>query len=339
MTAVAILARRRDADLERRYAARMRVPLASRLRGALWGLLVGDAIGVPYEFHEPDELLWSDAIEMDPPAWFARAHRGTPPGTWSDDGAHALCLLASLLERGCFDAEDLGRKLLAWRDTGYLAVDGRVFDCGIQTASALAALRGGMPALSSGPDGEHDNGNGALMRVLPLALWHEGHDAELVALAHAQSCVTHGHLRAQVCCALYCLWARRLLTADAAEAEDPWAHAVAALRDVYGCTPSRAELEAHVRPDDPADGRGTGYVVDTLRTVRRVMHQPTFERVVRQAIGYGRDTDTTACVAGGLAGAREGLDGIPSRWLKALRGRHLAEPLIEALVARRTRAG
>jgi ADP-ribosylglycohydrolase len=313
--------------------------IANRLRGAVWGLLVGDALGVPYEFHEPDELLWSDSIEMEPPAWFARAHRGTPPGTWSDDGAHALCLLASLLERDGFDPGDLAAKLLAWRASGYMAVDGRVFDCGMQTGDALRALQRGTPPLSAGPSGEYDNGNGSLMRVLPLALWHEGSDAELVELAHQQSQITHGHARSQVCCALYCLWARRILASETDETGESarWNDAVATLRDLYGDTPLRAALEEHVRPDDPADGKGTGYVVDTLRTVRSVMEQPSFERVVREAIGHGRDTDTTACVAGGLAGARHGVAAIPARWLTALRGRELAEPLIEALVARRAR--
>jgi ADP-ribosylglycohydrolase len=306
--------------------------LADRLRGGVWGLLVGDALGVPYEFHEPDALLWSDAIEMEPPAWFDRAHQGTPPGTWSDDGAHALCLLASLLEEGCFEPEDFAGRLLAWYADGYMAVDGRVFDCGLQTSRALAALRAGAPPLTAGPSRESDNGNGSLMRVLPLALWHEGSDAELVELAHQQSQVTHGHARSLVCCALYCLWARRIL--DGASAA--WDGAVETLRTLYRDTPLRSELEEHVRPDDPSDGRGTGYVVDTLRTVRRVVREPSYERVVREAIGHGRDTDTTASIAGGLAGARHGMGGIPPRWIAALRGRDLAEPLIEALVARRT---
>src|SRR5215472_7526888 len=91
---------------------------ADRLRGALWGLLVGDALGVPYEFHEPESIAASGAIRMDPGPPFARAHRGTPPGTWSDDGAHALCLLASLLDRGRFDPDDFARRMLAWLDEG-----------------------------------------------------------------------------------------------------------------------------------------------------------------------------------------------------------------------------
>jgi ADP-ribosylglycohydrolase len=243
-----------------------------------------------------------------------------------------LCLLASLLERDRFDADDFAQRLLWWFEHGYMAVDCRVFDCGVTTRRALLALRNGTPPLLAGPSEESDNGNGSLMRVLPLALWHSGADEELVDLAHQQSQITHGHARSQVCCALYCLWARRTLRAES----DPWASAVTALRAIYGDTQPRVELEEHVRPDDAPGGRGTGYVVDTLRTARGVMREPSYERVVREAIGHGHDTDTTACVAGGLAGARDGVNGIPERWRLALRGRDVAEPLVEALVAHRT---
>src|SRR5262249_39240267 len=161
-----------------------------------------------YEFHSPDELPPAEQIEYTPPPAFRRAHSGTPPGTWSDDGALALCLLASLLERGRFDADDFGQRMLRWYRDGYLAVDTRVYDIGMPTGQALAALREGVPALQAGPAPPNSNGNGSLMRVLPLALWHRGSDADLIRDARDQSRVTHGHLRSQLCCALYCLWAR-----------------------------------------------------------------------------------------------------------------------------------
>ena len=100
---------------------------AQRLRGGLLGLLVGDALGVPYEFHPPEEIPPPDQIEMQPPPGFRRAHAGVPVGTWSDDGAHALCLLASLLHCGRLDPEDLMRRLTNWGEHGYMAVDGKVF--------------------------------------------------------------------------------------------------------------------------------------------------------------------------------------------------------------------
>jgi ADP-ribosylglycohydrolase len=307
--------------------------MADRLAGGIVGLLVGDALGVPYEFHPPEEIPAPGSIEYAPPPGFARAHRGVPPGTWSDDGAQALCLLDSLLHCRRFDPDDFDRRLLRWYDDGYLAVDGIVFDIGITTRVALEAHRAGASPLESGPSGVRDNGNGSLMRALPLALWHGGTDADLVRDAHLQSRVTHGHLRSQVCCALYCLWVRRLLN----NAPDPWTEAVQTLRRIYESDPAASEeLEGSVRPDDPPEGNGTGYVVDCLHSARLALRETTFENVVRSAIRLGHDTDTTACVAGGIAGIRDGVDGIPQRWRDGLRGKGLYGPLLSRLAALRS---
>lgn len=119
------------------------VTLRDRVSGGLIGLLVGDALGVPYEFHPAPAIPPGELIEFDPPPGFQRAHAGVKPGTWSDDGAQALCLLASLLQCDRFDAADFGRRLLNWYEYGYLAVDNHVFDIGIQTASALGRLGNG----------------------------------------------------------------------------------------------------------------------------------------------------------------------------------------------------
>ncbi len=303
-----------------------------RIAGGLYGLLIGDALGVPYEFHPPRQIPPREQIEFDPPPGFHRAHGSVPPGTWSDDGAHALCLLASLLHKDALDPEDLGRRLWNWYELGYLAVDNNVFDVGIQTRAALETFHSGTPALQSGPKGERENGNGSLMRVLPLALWHTGSDEALAFSAMRQSLVTHGHLRSQVCCALYCLWARRALEGAA----DPWAEAVATFHRLYPeGLEAHTELELHVKPNTPEPGRGSGYVVDCLLSARDcVKAESTYEGVVKAAVALGHDTDTTAAVAGGIAGLRDGLQAIPERWRKALRGQELVEPLLQKLLAR-----
>ena len=297
--------------------------------GGMWGLLVGDALGVPYEFQEGLDVLPPEMIDMPPPSGRERSHPDAPPQAWSDDGAHALCLLASLLECGRLDLEDLGRRLLRWLESGYLAVGGVVFDIGRQTHTALISLRRGVPADRAGPAGERDNGNGSLMRVLPLALWHRGTDAELVRDAARQSLVTHGHVRAQACCALYCLWVRATLRGE----HDGWAVATRTLHELTADKPDwRFEVENHLRPHAAPFGKGSGYVVDCLGSARLATVEPTFERVIRKAVSLGDDTDTTAAVAGGLAGVRHGLSGVPQRWLTVLGGRQLAEPLIDRLV-------
>jgi ADP-ribosyl-[dinitrogen reductase] hydrolase len=302
--------------------------LAQRVEGGMLGLVIGDALGVPYEFQPPHALPGAKHIELQPPAWFARSHPGVEPGTWSDDGAQALCLLESLLQQGRFDPDDFARRMVNWYEWGHLAVGGEVFDVGLTTAGALRAIRDGTPALEAASREVSANGNGALMRVLPLALWHQGSDAELVHDARLSSVVTHGHLRSQLCCALYCLWIRRML----AEAGEPWSEAVAALRAVIGADES-AELELHIRPELAPAGRGSGYVVDSLQSARMVLSRGPYEQVVKAAIALGDDTDTTAAIAGGAAGVRDGIGAIPARWLEALRGRELLDPMLTQLLA------
>lgn len=306
--------------------------LHERIHGGLVGLLVGDALGVPYEFHPPTALPPRDQIEFVPPPGFRRAHAGVPPGTWSDDGAQALALLESLLHVGRFDADDFAARLVAWYQHGALAVDNRVFDVGIQTADAIRALIGGAPAHSAGPRHEQANGNGALMRVLPLALWHTGTDEALVADAQAQSQITHGHIRSQICCAVYCLWARQVL----ADTPAPWAAAVARVRDIYGAgSAETAELALFIRPDDQPAGQGSGYVVDSLHSARLALPAGSYEDVVKTAVALGHDTDTTACIAGGIAGLRDGIGAIPPRWRTALRGQDILAPLLDGLLRHR----
>ena len=300
-----------------------------RLEGGIFGLLVGDALGVPYEFHAPEALPPLVDIEMTPPAQFPRAHARVPPATWSDDGAQALVLLASLLDHAALDMQDFGARLVAWYQNGYMAVDQHVFDVGIQTSQAIRNMIAGTPTSQAGRTDENANGNGSLMRVLPLALWHRGSDIALVEDAHRQSRATHGHARAQVCCALYCLWARRILQ----NAANPWDDAVAAIRGIYDHDSQEyAELESAIRPDDPPEGHGSGYVVDSLRSARWALQAGGYEQAVKAAISLGHDTDTTACIAGGIAGIRDGIDAIPKRWRTQLRGTELVEPLVGRLI-------
>ncbi|WP_211259139.1 ADP-ribosylglycohydrolase family protein [Dyella japonica] len=302
-----------------------------RLAGGLQGLLIGDALGVPYEFHDAADLPPLAAIEMEPPASFDRAHQGVPPGTWSDDGAQALCLLSSLLARDGLDLQSFAGQLLNWAEWGYLAVDGHVFDIGLQTQHAFHRLRAGISPEQAGPAGESDNGNGALMRVLPLALWHMGSDESLITLAAEQSLPTHGHPRSAVACAMLCLWARAELQTTPA----PWSHAEARLRKLGPALGLPEEEVALVL--DPANRyrvAGSGYVVDTLWSARVALeHAGDYAEAVRRAITFGNDTDTTAAVAGGIAGIRYGLHGIPPSWREQLRGQNIVADLQRSLLA------
>lgn len=300
-----------------------------RVAGSLTGLLVGDALGVPYEFHASEVLPPADEIDFQPPDAFRRSHCSVPPGTWSDDGAQALVLLESLLAKGELDLKHFANGLQRWMTHGFCAVDGHVFDVGIQTGRALRRLGAGVEPRYAGPNGERDNGNGSLMRVLPLALWHRGTDQELAALSSEQSLPTHGHSRARIACALYSLWVRCVLS----DKPRHWDEAVTRLKNVAAALEFEEEdVECVLDWTNASRVHGTGYVVDSLWSARAaVLETSSFEACVRRAVSFGNDTDTTAAIAGGVAGAMYGLAGIPERWRSGLRGNEILAPLLKAL--------
>jgi ADP-ribosyl-[dinitrogen reductase] hydrolase len=305
--------------------------LPERLEGAVYGHLCGDALGVPYEFMDPADI---DAV-----VWRGHGTYDQPPGTWSDDGALMLALLDSLLTAG-FDAADQARRALAWKDEGAYAPGGLVFDIGTATSQALHRLRSGAPPEEAG--GVDAKGNGSLMRILPLALVCRGADDEaLVDMAVRASRVTHGSVEAQIACALYVLIVRRLLRGDADRA-DVLADSVAGLRGSLGRRGLPGSREAAPAPEAVAaldafmawpDRRGSGRVVDSFWSAWEVfVSAHDYAATVRAAVRYGHDTDTTAAIAGGLAGSYFGVHDIPSPWRRGLRDRHIVQELADRLV-------
>lgn len=308
----------------------MTISKTARVRGALYGLLVGDALGVPYEFSAPGDIPAPALIEMTPPLGFDRAHRGTPAGTWSDDGALSLVLLESLLTDPKLDLTHFARGMVRWFEDGHMTPDGRVFDIGWQTRRGLLNFAEGVAAAEAGPNEESNNGNGALMRTLPCVLVPFSGVGALIDRARCQGLPTHGHIRSQLTCALYALVAQAML--DGLPAAAALERAIDTL-EAATLAGERAELNV-VLDGQLAPSGGSGYVVDCFWSAMRcVLSTDSYEACVRAAIALGRDTDTTACVAGGLAGALYGEAGIPERWRAELKGQHLVEGLLARLPA------
>lgn len=312
------------------------VELATKLIGGVWGHLVGDAVGVPYEFRTADairEVRWGES-----------GSHHQPPGTWSDDGALMLALLDALLldepgpkdtvVRPRFDTEVQGRRIVAWFDEHAYTPDGDpVFDSGIATRAAIARLRAGTPAEQAGGAGERDSGNGSLMRILPIALvYRDADDDALADMAHRASSVTHRTAPAQVACALYVLIAARLLRGG--QPEEALAGARSSLRARYDRARDAQRLAALDRLEAHPERAGRGGVTDSFWSAWDAFAGAAgYQETIERAIAYGNDTDTTAAIAGGLAGIQWGIDGIPPAWLAGMRGREVADPLVDRLLA------
>ncbi len=308
---------------------------ADRVRGGLLGSLVGDALGVPVEF-SPRARLDAD------PVTDLRGHgvHNQPAGTWSDDGSMALCLTESLVERGGFDLADQADRWRRWIFEGHWTPHGVVFDCGGTTREALFAVARGDPLDRTGGRAEHSNGNGSLMRALPLAVrLADEPDAVLLERAHASSAVTHAHPRSLIGCGLHAFLVRHLLRGaapfDALEAmrEDA--------RRAYGGPAWKDELDRYALLIDgdlaavPRAGiSGSGYVVDCLvASVWCLLRGADWRETTLAAVNLGDDTDTTGAVAGGLAGLCFGVDSIPAAWREAIARRAEVEALLERFVA------
>jgi len=296
-----------------------RVSASYRLREGMLGALLGDALGVPHEFKPGHLIPPSETLELFMPESYKKSHAAIPYGTWSDDGSQLLCLLEALHHRqGTLEPRLLAGLLQAWLYKGRHQAGGRVFDCGGQTRMALECWRQGL-AVEVHSRGQ---GNGSLMRTLPAAfipwLWG-GSQEEAVTVAVAQSCVTHPHPVAAATCAVYAQLAMLLI-------DDPLQPIRDALDTSFSILSNHPLFSApdlyaalwHIRGyrELPA---GTGYCVDTLYSAVWAMEQGSdYLSVVRAAISLGNDTDTTACVAGGLSGIVYEISGKAEEWLLRL---------------------
>lgn len=290
-----------------------------RILGGLFGVAVGDTLGVPVEFVSREELRKKPVQEM---IGYGTHHQ--PPGTWSDDTSLTLCLVESLVEAG-YDPADAGKRFVRWYREGCWTPYGRVFDIGGATRRATTRLEDGVDPALAGTDDEMSNGNGSLMRILPAALYFaENEEEEMRDAVCKISCLTHRHPRSQLACSLYALLANELLAGNtpgaACERMRERAPELCAKNALAGELPHFERILNGSLPGLPErEIRSDGYVVSTLEAaVWCLLNNETFPDTVLSAVNLGGDSDTTGAVAGGLAGVYYGYGAIPWNWLEGL---------------------
>ncbi len=190
------------------------------IRAILMGVAVGDALGFPAQFEPRIERKLCPVVGMgqyrDEEGMIQSWGEGYT-GLWSDDTSLTLCLAESLT-RG-FDLKDQAERFVAWLDKGHLSAWESAFDVGIQTSRSLAGvrkiLRSGDPEQLAELANDSDpitNGNGSLMRILPLVLHIRGkRPEEQFNLARQSSALTHPHVRSALCCFLYLRMAEHII--------------------------------------------------------------------------------------------------------------------------------
>ena len=300
------------------------------IRNAILGLATGDALGVPVEFETREYLKENPVTDMMGYGTFNQ-----PPGTWSDDTSLALCLL-EVMGRN-LTLQEVASNFQSWLFENKFTPHGEVFDVGNGTLQAINRLREGVAPEKAGSTDEYSNGNGSLMRILPLVfhLKQIEEKSERFKLVQNFSSITHGHIRSSLACFYYLEFASFLCEGKTPAVSYDAANAslVELAREITMASEELQHfdrvLNKNIAEVPEEDIHSSGYVIDTLEaSIWCLLNRNSYREAVLKAVNLGMDTDTTAAVTGGLAGLHYGAENIPSDWLAQLAGLDEIEKMI-----------
>lgn len=300
----------------------------------IMGLAIGDAIGVPVEFRSRQEISKNPVISM--------REYGThnqPMGTWSDDTSLTLALMDSIIESNTINYMDIMDRFSNWLiNCDYTATD-EVFDVGNSTSRAIMNYGRGVDPLECGGISECENGNGSLMRILPIAYYLKKLTFSIdnrMEIIHNVSALTHRHPISLIGCGIYINIAMKLLE----EKLSLYESVEQGIKNTfeYYREKSWSDISAYARLKELSiflglsdiEIKSSGYVVHTLESALWcLLNTNSYAECVLKAVNLGDDTDTIGAVAGGLAGIYYGLEQIPEDWLNVIAKRAYIEELCE----------
>jgi ADP-ribosyl-[dinitrogen reductase] hydrolase len=280
-----------------------------RYLGCLVGLATGDALGTTLEFKPPGSFTPINDIVGGGPF-------SLEPGQWTDDTSMALCLAESLIENSGFDPRDQCERYVRWMQEGHLSSNGRCFDIGNTVSRALRDFqRSGDP--DSGPDGDHDAGNGSIMRLAPVAMFFANDAEHAINRSGGSSRTTHRTSACiDACRTMGGILVALLQGASKDEVLTPRFHPTWGtwpLGDL--CPDIEKVVNGSFKTRQPPEIRGTGYVVHALEAALWAFHHSTcFRDGALLAVNLGDDADTTGAIYGQFAGACYGIENIPQEW-------------------------
>lgn len=283
----------------------MNLSLEERYCGCLLGLACGDAVGTTVEFSPRGTFIpLTDMVGGGP------FH--LKPGQWTDDTSMALCLAESLLAKRGFDPRDQMTRYLNWWQWGYLSATGECFDIGTTIRQALEHFqRSGDPFCGS--QRPSTAGNGSLMRLAPVVLRYFPNASDTAHYAVESSRTTHAAAEALECCQLFSELLSRALAGQSK------AQIIAPVTTPFQEPRVQAIALGEYLHKPREQIHGTGYCVQSLEAALWCFATTeSFEAAVFAAANLGDDADTTAAIAGQLAGAFYGDAGIPAGWLLKL---------------------
>jgi ADP-ribosyl-[dinitrogen reductase] hydrolase len=285
----------------------------------LFGVSVGDALGVPVEFVSREKIALNPVTDM-----IGFGTYNLPAGTFSDDSSLTFCLAESLTQE--LTLENISKNFQNWYFSSYWTPYGNVFDIGIATRQAIVRLKNGTkPDLAGGMD-VSDNGNGSLMRILPLISYIKDLPIEERYFITKQiSSITHGHIRSVISCFYYLEFARQIILGENKfQIYKNLKNEISDFLNTIGIIEREINLFESILQNDifklaEKDIKSSGYVLHTLEaSIWCILTTDNYKSAVLKAVNLGEDTDTTGAITGGLAGLLYSFESIPTNWINQM---------------------
>ena len=297
----------------------------SKFYNGIMGLVVGDALGVPMKFQKRDTYKITDMIG------FETYH--LKPGTWSDDSSLTLATVESMGRMGKVDPLDIMKNFLNWLEDNCFTPYGEVFDVGGTTYRAITRFAKGTNPLDCGGKDYMENGNGALMRILPVAMLPNSTDkqTQLLNVAH----LTHAHFISDFACVVYMAVVENLM--NGLQKDTAVISGIQRFKEQLDNVSMLSEFVKleQIEQLERTFVKSSGYVVDTLEAALWCfLNTDTYRDCVLTAVNLGEDTDTVAAVAGGLAGIYYGTGteaGIPENWINQIARKDWIKEICDAV--------
>ncbi len=291
------------------------------ISNSLIGFVVGDAIGVSIEFEDREKLMKSPVTSMQ-----GFGSYDVPEGVWSDDTAMTLATMDSIIKCNDIDCNDIADRFCNWLNNAEYTATNEVFDIGITTKYALMRYwEDKSDATKCGGTSIIENGNGSLMRMLPIALYcyyKKIKQEEIFNIIKNVSSITHAHEISIMGCYIYVRYILYILNE-----KDKLASYNMIKSIDYSVYFSKETIEQYnrllnlnIRELKIDDIDSTGYVVSTLESVLWIiLNCDSYSQSIIGAINLGGDTDTIGAITGSIAGIIYGYNSIPKKWLEKMK--------------------
>lgn len=302
---------------------------SSRIKGSLFGFFVGDALGVPVEFVEREVLKRNPVTTM-----LEYGTHNQPIGTWSDDTSMTIATIDSLIQNKCIDYKSIMDNFLKWYENGEYTPNNNVFDIGNATLNALKKYQNDKTNFLCGSTDVYSNGNGSLMRILPISLYlHYNNDPMFDTIKNISS-MTHAHIYSIFSCCIYSVFINEYLKEF--DIEKAYNNMQLIIRKILENNDNEKILGnlndlkqkfyrliyENIKLLNENDIKSSGFVIDTLESsIWCVLNTNNYKDAVLKAVNLGEDTDTIGALTGGLAGLIYGYDAIPKPWIDVLKNK------------------